>query len=1288
MLSELRAKLWGVFGPAAQVVHEGTEAVLDGAGAAAHSEDLAGSLEAQSLGECLGLALAGNRATVLLDGGVPDLELMSLVASRCTPMVAHLAGVDHQVQASLVGRGWICLVARNIQDAIDLPIVARRVAERTLRPVLIGYEEVETWEASGKISLPTPGSVSLFLGPPQASAVVCTPAQRLLFGDTRPLQPGWFDLDRPLAQGGEQGTMTRQIGEVSRRIWLDDAVAGELEAAFAEWAEICGRPLAPLLGERGKVTIVAQGAAADVASRVAAQMGAGVSVISVLATPVDRSSLRALLGSTRALFLERSLAPQWGEPDLMSIAHYGIGGAPLDPGALASFCRELLAGSTRTGVVLGVDLDRPSQKPKREALQQELRSEYPAATDLCVPGAELCLIPAGTKSLAIAADTSQHTGQISGGLGRLVVGLGAAHVRAARSVSLDLPGSRVDVLSFGPEPICTGAKKVGLLATSQLESLVDSVSILEQGGVLLLCVDCEPQAALNMLSPSVRLALDRLGATLLVGMGTSRENMLGSVAGALCKTGMLDGDSAGLAKQRARSLAPSVQNQPGLLSQFSAGVDSLVEIGPELMGLGADWQDAVSSAAAAFTGVPDDIYSLPRFWGQSEPQGADPFVATGAVPPWSAALCGVQGSGPLPVIDLGECSGCGDCWRACPDGAIGVAALEPGQLLDAGVALASEANPLRPMVRKLGAALGKTMAEQSHPGDFSEVMQPIFELHLEKMNPAQERRESLEEAFGAVMGALGDFSLDSVEAFPKEIFSLVVNPQACKGCGACAEVCEPAAITMGPRSVEASRSAQRSWRLWEQLPDTPGDIIARAADQEAPGALAALMMSRQCALAMSSGDSAEPGSGARLSVRSLLAVLEGALQPRAQRELGDLEELLAQITEHLQAQMAQALPKDMAALSKGMAGKVGKVDLAGIADSVDRAFGEGLVEAEPLQRLAEAAALIQERCFLLERGPQGLGRARYGLVIADSPALAWTHSHPRNPFQVPVQVLPAGSAARVAAGLARSLVADHCQGLRLQIWARALMDSPAEAGELGDAPRWSELNDSERSACPPLILLGERSSLLGKGLAGLLDLLHEDLPVLVVLLDDLEGSEGVELEMLGIAGERCSVLQSSPASPEHLVKGVRCLLDTGGSALLRLPAPSPRGQAFSAAVTMARCLEAVASRDWPLLHLDSGAEGVFGSRLSLEGNPEPGEGGQSWRILQELSGEITPFAEKSRAAGIEEGKAALQAEVEAVRKELEARLAAARGEVEAELLTRVRSRLVQMAGQGPAEGIN
>ena len=71
---------------------------------------------------------------------------------------------------------------------------------------------------------------------------------------------------------------------------------------------------------------------------------------------------------------------------------------------------------------------------------------------------------------------------------------------------------------------------------------------------------------------------------------------------------------------------------------------------------------------------------------------------------------------------------------------------------------------------------------------------------------------------------------------------------------------------------------------------------------------------------------------------------------------------------------------------------------------------------------------------------------------------------------------------------------------------------------------------------------------------------------------------------------------------------------------------------------------------------------------------------QSWRILQELAGLVTPFTARVEQAARDQVAAAHQTELAALRADYEARIAALQGEILEKTRSEMRARMMQLAG--------
>ncbi|MEN8219131.1 MAG: 4Fe-4S dicluster domain-containing protein [Pseudomonadota bacterium] len=128
-----------------------------------------------------------------------------------------------------------------------------------------------------------------------------------------------------------------------------------------------------------------------------------------------------------------------------------------------------------------------------------------------------------------------------------------------------------------------------------------------------------------------------------------------------------------------------------------------------------------------------------------------------------------------------------------------------------------------------------------------EFIQEAFAGLKDKLPLSGERKVAVTQALEAVIQKIGELPLARTEAFfyeqehyqheTGELLSLVINPDACKACGLCIAACEPGALSAVPQTMPRIEQTRRLWRLWEQLPDTPGKSIERASGKTPLSAL-------------------------------------------------------------------------------------------------------------------------------------------------------------------------------------------------------------------------------------------------------------------------------------------------------------------------------------------------------------------------------------------------------------------------------------------------------------------
>ena len=1298
---------------------EGFSTVLDGNSAVHVSETAIASHTVDAtegprglVAEATGLALAGRRATTFLSG--QDLaaaqDLLISAAGRHTPLVLHIEsqaaaahggalGSGHDTVHLAADTGCFLLFARNVQQAVDFTFIARRVSEQALVPGLVVMDSEQTARAAQDVRLLSPNQAGRFIGAARDQVESPTAAQKLLFGENRRRLPIWHDLDEPILTGAVFERDSFALGAAARRPFFDRFVSQSLSSAFAAFERTTGRRYGTTSSHRldgAKLALVAQGAAIETAMLTADvlrkehNVRAGVLGLSAL-RPLPTGAIVESLGHVdEVIVLERCDTALSSDPPLTRemraslyrgdrrpvcrSAVYGIGGLPLRIEDLITLCTDR-AREPGEPVFVGIAFDDDaSDQPKREVLLDALRRAYPDAAGLGVRAASDVAAPRQHKTVSVAIRNHGDDMQLASSAAALLHALEGGRVRSRT-------GLQAEWFIHGNNQLLDPGDRVAADIT------LDAT-----------------RRAITLHATDKRFAIAN-------GKPTN-DVLLGGLFAALVVGGFLDAKTRQVAGARRDMLeALDADRREAMTDDFRRGWESLTEDdSPSSAPLSGDLDTTVPPAVRELGRSDDRIASLPRFWDQAgilyrnrktDRLTADPFFATGSMPPLSATF---SSSGEtrewLPEFSPSPCTGCGKCWTHCPDSAIGVTVAGPAALIDAGIRQTG-AEAVRQVAGKLASRIIANMRQaESAPARFGEMLDDAFAWLSEKAPLPDDRRQAIQDGIGKIRAAFGDLPVAVTKPFfhdaearkkdSGELLSIVVNANACQACGICTQVCEPDALRARPANTDFVDETRTLWDTWSATPDTPGDSIDVAAASEDVGPAAAMLLSRYCQFAMAGSDVGEAGSGEKAAVRLALAAIEYRQQPVVQRFANELSGAGAELAGLIRETLSGTLPvEDLDAVAAQLESLAGpRVDLSTLAESVDTSEADRSVEIAYLLRLIGLSKDIAIACHRMVKGEHGLGRARYGLAITRDTATSWAARFPANPFQVPAVVDMCGDAPRLAAGLIEGHLAETAELVRLLRLARLEIERPDGLDfkrEQLASLRWQDLTDEELGLCPPLLLIGSDDMLAGRGLAGLMSLLGSGLPIKVLVLSDLACTS---IGLLALAQRNAFVAQSSIAYADHFAACLEQALSFRGAALVQVCAPSPSRDGFDTAGTIETAHLAVAARILPLFRYDPRAEGVFGSRISLDGNPDDGEATiteqhqRDWQTLLELAGEVTPFTEKVEADIRMEVAAEHQAELRAQQQAAAEELAAIREKTRADIAGKLRSRLLELATRG------
>ncbi len=387
--------------------------------------------------ELTGMCATGLRTSAFVDdmscmsdslAGMAGKRLAPVIhlVSRCKQRHAWSLHGSHDDYLSASQTGAVQLFARNVQEVADLALIARRVAEEALTPVICAQDFHSTSQSVQSLRLPESELVDDFLGNPDDSIAAPNKAQEVVFGATRRRVPRMLDLDRPAGVGGVQGHESYFRAIAAQRSFFVEPVAEMVSAAMARFSQLTHRQYQPVSSYRmedAEFVVLAMGAVVDqlcaCVDHLRESEGIRVGVLNLtLWRPFPGKELSLLLQGKRAVTVLESTDTPLAE-DLPMLAElrsamakavengatkddspahagyavygknnpsasifsaiYGVGTAMPSIAELAAVVKNMLPdGSARRRTYVGVDFSKVSRRyPHLQVLQQSLAASYP-----------------------------------------------------------------------------------------------------------------------------------------------------------------------------------------------------------------------------------------------------------------------------------------------------------------------------------------------------------------------------------------------------------------------------------------------------------------------------------------------------------------------------------------------------------------------------------------------------------------------------------------------------------------------------------------------------------------------------------------------------------------------------------------------------------------------------------------------------------------------------------------------------------------------------------------------
>ena len=1240
--------------------------------------------------------------------------------------------------------GFFQMFAKDAQSVADLNIIAHRIAELALTPGVIAQDGFLTTHLIESIQVPERELIREYLGHPDDTIDTPTPAQQIIYGETRRRIPEVWDVDNPMMTGTVQNQDSYMQSVAAQRPYFFDHLPELTHQAFEDFFELTGRRYERVLTYRvddADYLILGQGSMIPTAEAVADYLresrGIKVGVVNLVMFrpfPADLLS-RVLKGKQGVAVLERLDQPLAVDLPLMrevratmSRAHengrdaanppfpdldtyhnvadapalysgsYGMGSRDLQPeGIVAAIENMLPDGQRRKFFYLSIDFLRDEPvSPKHRIHQERIEDNYPHIRQLAIRGSENPnLMPA--SSITIRLHSIGGWGAITTGknLAMTLYDLLGFHIKANPKYGSEKKGQPTTYyLSASPEPIRVNSEyfyvDVVLSADPNVFHHTNALAGLKEEGAFIIQSDkASPDAVWKSIpTPYRRIIVDRkIKLFYLDAFEIAREEasdpdlqlrMQGiAFQGAFFAVSTID-EQAGFSEQ---TLLTAIHTQ--LQHKFGSKGARVVEENMSVVKRGFDEVKPVpygsvdeslesGEGATREPSLPILLKQQPqsktplsdihRFWeqtgsfyarGMGNDTTTDPFSAMGAMPAVTTLfrdMSGIRFQYPQWIAE--NCTACGRCYTVCPDTAIPGLVSDVSQVFDTivdrlrkrGVQLKHLPKSLREVERNLRKILGEASESDNVTGMLQDAIDQT--LHASNLEPSQ--YDELKHELKLFREDLGEFQFSLTRPYytlkeqesPGEggLLSITVNPNTCKGCMECVQVCDDDALRPATQTDESLQTLRRNWDVWQDLPTTPSKFSRVQDIEQGIGALETLLLDKRNYSSLASGDGACLGCGEKSVVHLFTATVEALMQPRVERHVASLTELIAQLEAHIQHKLVHEIDVGDPTTISRIIDDIGNQDvtLAGIAQSVEHQRGGEPIDRQWLRHVTDLLASLKDLKWKYAEGPTGRGRANAGILNATGCSSVWGSTFPFNPYPFPWANHLFQDAASMAMGVFEGHMRKMADGFKAIRMARRELSGDDPFGDDDESLvyfNWQHFSDEEWELCPPVVAVGGDGAMYDIGFQNLSRAMMAGKPIKVFVLDtqvysntggqactsgffgqvsdmaqhgkSIHGKQEVrkEIGLIGMAHRTTYVMQGTIAHPNHLIEGFIQGLKTRRPALFNLYTSCQPEHGIGDDMSANQAKLAVESRAYPLFRYNPDLGNCPEECFDLEGNP-------------------------------------------------------------------------------------
>lgn len=656
------------------------------------------------------------------------------------------------------------------------------------------------------------------------------------------------------------------------------------------------------------------------------------------------------------------------------------------------------------------------------------------------------------------------------------------------------------------------------------------------------------------------------------------------------------------------------------------------------------------------------LHDIHRFWeqtgyfyatGRGSDNLADPYMGVSLMPAATGVfrdMTNIRFEYPKWVAE--NCTACGNCYTVCPDSAIPGLVNSVGEVFATAIHRIESKGILTLHLRRETRKVEKKLRELLNTaGEAAKVRNLLDQAILEVLAESElegDARAKLEQEFGQLMDTMGSFEFAVTKPYwinreKKEkgsggLFSITVNPDTCKGCMECVEVCDDNALLNTKQTDEAVKRMRSDWAFWLDLPTTSPDYIRIDDLDEKIGALDTLLLDKRNYGAMVCGDGSCLGCGEKTAIHLFTSTVTALMQPRVKKQIAKLDGLITQLEQHIRLKLAAGVDlSNSGAINQVVEGVNGTdLTLSSLSATLDAGHEKTVIDKQWLKWATNLLDRLRDLKWRYEAGPTGRGRAEMGIVNSTGCTSVWGSTFPFNPYPFPWTSNLFQDSPSMAMGLFEGhmvKMADGFKAIRMAELELSGQYNPEVHQPYFRQFNWKDFSDEEWLLCPPVVAVGGDGAMYDIGFQNLSRALASEMPIKVMVVDtqvysntggqactsgfisqvaDMspygkhwKGKTEIrkEVGLIGVAHRGAYILQGSTSNVTHLLEGYIDGLNSRRPAMFNVYTTCQPEHGVSDDASNRQGKLAVESRAYPLFRYDPDRGTTFPECFDMEGNP-------------------------------------------------------------------------------------